>query len=123
MFLDLAKAFDTIDRNILFEKLYIYGTQNLSNSFFKSYFTGRQQYTNIELHDSTLRHVEKGIAQGSIIGPLMFLIYINDIVKSSSLLNFTLYADDTSVHLASSDVNSLICTVNQELHHVSQGIN
>ena len=55
VFLDLAKAFDTIDRNILFGKLDLSGIKNISNSFLKSYFTGRHQYTNIELYESTLR--------------------------------------------------------------------
>ena len=79
MFLNLAKAFDTIDRKILFGKLDLYGIKILSNSLLKSYFTGRQQYTNIELHNSIILHVEKGIVQGSTIGPLMFLMQ-NDIV-------------------------------------------
>ena len=94
VFLDLAKPFDTKDRNILFRKLDLYGVKNHSNSFLKIYFTGRQQYTNIEQHDSTLQQVEKGIAQGRLIGPLMFLIHINDIVKTSNISNFSLDADD-----------------------------
>ena len=78
VFLDLAKAFDTIDRNIIFGKLDIYGIKNLWNSFLKSYFTGDNS---IKISNSMIQHqVEKGIAQGSIIGPLMFLIYVDDMV-------------------------------------------
>ena len=119
VFLDLAKAFDSIDRDILLKKLECYGVRGSALLFLKSYFSDRFQYTNISFTNSNILPVKYGIVQGSTLGPLMFLVYINDIVKSSNLLNFTLYADDTSVCLSGSDLNNLIEAMNRELLFVS----
>ena len=83
IFLDLSKAFDMLDHDILVTKLKHYGIDNTPLTWFKSYLTNRMQFVEIEGTGSNLLHIEKGVPQGSILGPLLFIIYINDIHKSS----------------------------------------
>lgn len=82
VFLDLRKAFDTIDHNIMLEKLNRYGIRNVSNNCFISYLTGREQYTCVNNVSSNIVIVTTGVSQGSTLGPLLFLLYISDIVTS-----------------------------------------
>ena len=123
VFLDVAKAFDCIDRQLLLQKLEKYGIRDTELNFFRNYFGGRMQYTAIDDLNSELTEVRKGIAQGSTLGPLMFLIYVNDLVKSSNVLNFTLYADDTSVTHVGKNLDTVISTLNQELQLVATWFN
>ena len=104
MFLDLKKAFDTVDPQILFA----YGIRGRILNWFKSYMTGRSQDVAHGGTYSDTKFIRCGVTQGPILGPLLFIIYINDIYNVSQLLVTILYADDTRVLLAGSDLNKLV---------------
>jgi len=97
IFLDLSKAFDTLDHKILLKKLKYYGFNGMAYNLMESYLTNRKQYVEMEGVESELLTVITGVPQGSILGPLLFIIYINDIVSASNLFNFIIYADDTTL--------------------------
>ncbi len=97
IFIDLSKAFDTLDHHILLQKLKYYGIQGTQLSWFESYLTGRSQCVKYREAISASKDLTTGIPQGSVLGPLLFLIYINDISKSSRLFHAVLFADDTSL--------------------------
>ena len=97
IFIDFSKAFDTIDHSILVAKLEFYGVKGISNKLFKKYLTNRQQYVSLEDKNSNLLEIKTGVPQGSILGPHLFLIYVNDLVKCSDILFFILFADYTTL--------------------------
>ena len=95
IFLDFAKAFDTVNHQILLKKLNHYGIKGIALKLFESYLANRKQCVSIGSVMSETDIIKCGVSQGSILGPLLFLIYINDITKSSNVLKFLLFADDT----------------------------
>ena len=97
IFIDLSKAFDTIDHDILIKKLENYGIRGVALELIKSYLTDRTQYVNVLGETSEKLHVLFGVPQGSCLGPLLFLIYINDLPNISIDTNFVLFADDTNI--------------------------
>ena len=97
IFLDLSKAFDTIDHNILLDKLSYYGISDNALKWFKSYLRQRKQYVQYGDSKSAMSYIKTGVPQGSILGPLLFIIYMNDIAAVTKKFHFTLYADDTSL--------------------------
>ena len=119
VFVDLSKAFDTLNHSILLSKLYHYGIRGIPLCWFTDYLSNRFQFTSFKSCDSSRQHIQHGVPQGSILGPLLFLLYINDLHHSSSLLTFTLFADDTTILYTNPDLNSLINTLNSELDLVS----
>jgi len=119
VFMDLSKAFDTMNHDILLQKLIHYGIRGTTLKWFKNYLDNRKQFVSFQSVKSPKLNVLCGVPQGSILGPLLFLIYINDIVKSSTLLTYVLFADDTNIFYSHKCLNTLINTLNHELVKVS----
>ena len=108
IFIDLQKAFDTIDHSILLQKLYHYGFRGQVLSWLKSYLSDRQQYVLYNNVSSSNKPITCGVPQGSIRGPLLFILYINDIISSSNLLYYILFADDTNLLYSHANILELI---------------
>ena len=115
VFIDLAKAFDTVNHSILLQKLSNYGIRGLPYSLIKNYLTNRKQFVSINGTFSSILPITCGVPQGSILGPLLFLIYIDYINQCSKLLKFVLFADDTNVFMSSPNFFTLIESLNKEL--------
>ena len=115
VFIDLKKAFDTIDHKILLEKLYHYGLRGRSNDWIKSYLTSRKQYVKLEDCESDSLEVLCGVPQGSILGPKLFILYINDMANVSKILKFILFADDTNIFCSGNDAQQISKLVTKEL--------
>src|SRR6478609_4543597 len=97
IFIDMSKAFDTIDHNILIHRLQHYGIRGIALDLFKDYLTNRTQCVYYKNNFSSLLKITCRVPQGSVLGSLLFLIYINDIHLSSTLLQLILFADDTNI--------------------------
>ena len=115
LFIDLKKAFDTIDHRILFRKLYSYGIRGSMLKWFESYLTARSQYVVFDGEASKTHGVKCGVPQGSILGPLLFILSVNDICNICPLLLNKLYADDTCVLIGGNDLKALMKMLNDEL--------
>ena len=115
IFLDVKKACDSLERNILLEKLKYYGISGNEWNWFRSYLSNRRQLTVYENFNSDLKNVNFGVPQGGIISPILFLIYVNDIVNCCKESNCVLYADDTSIYTSSPNINELFEKANQSL--------
>ena len=115
IFIDLQKAFDTFNYSILLQKLSHYGIRGTPLLWFQSYLTDRQQYVSINNHSSQLGGITCGVPQGSVLGPLLFLIYINDLPNVSKVLSFFLFADDTNIYYESENIIKLRDKINKEL--------
>lgn len=117
IYLDLSKAFDSLNHQILIEKLRFYGVNDCSLKWFSSYLTNRVQYVSYNGCKSQTLPLLTGVPQGSILGPLLFLVYINDIHRASNSFSTILYADDTTLiyPLSPSNINDGIDFTNQEI--------
>ena len=104
LFLDLSKAFDTVDHNVIRLKLKSLGIKETSVSWFVSYLSDRSQYTVVDGTSSGVERVSTGVPQGSILGPLLFTCYINDLPKYSGDVEPFLYADDTALLAKGKDI-------------------
>ena len=107
IFVDFSKAFDTVDHNILLQKLSHYGIRGLSNKWFESYLTGRKQFVSIDNIDSQLKDVTYVVPQDSVLGPLLFLIYVNDLHEAIKYSKVHHFADDTYLLYTNKSLKSI----------------
>jgi len=113
VFIDLKKAFDTVGHEILLDKLNHYGFREIINDWFSSYLNNRTQTTQVGQHISDKAVITCVVPQGSVLSPLLFLLYVNDIHKCSNKLRFyPLFADDTNILYADKNVKALETTIN-----------
>ena len=115
LFIDLKKAFDTVDHRILLRKLYAYGIRGTMLKWIESYLSGRTQYVVFDGQESEIHGIQCGVPQGSILGPLLFILYMNDICNVSDIFFAIMYADDTSLVVNGKDLNALIQLLNTAL--------
>ena len=120
VFLDLSKAFDMLNKNILFEKLKYYGINGIDLRWFKSYFSERKQCVRYKDTKSEMLVTKYGVPQGSILGPILYIIYTNDVVRSYEILQFAMYADDTCVYNSNISATDNVQIMNGELKLVSR---
>ena len=119
IFIDLSKAFDMLNHNILLQKLSCYGIRGPPLDLICSYLSNRKQCVCYNSVFSDFKPVTTGVPQGSVLGPLLFLIYINDLPKTSSVVSFILFADDTTITFSSDNIIELESVLNRELHIIS----
>ena len=119
IFVDFQKAFDTVDHHILLKKLEYYGVREISNKWFASYLSNRKQFVSINGYKSNLADVKCGVPQGSILGPLLFLIYINELHAAIKYSEVHHFAEDTNLLSFNSCVKSINKQVNYDLKNLS----
>ena len=119
IYIDLSKAFDTLNHSILLSKLEYYGITGRSYDLLKNYLSNRSQYVGFNGHISNTLPISTGVPQASVLGPLLFLIYIDDLPQVSHIFDMLMYADDTTLYC---NINQTITaeTINRELIKISQ---
>jgi len=121
LYIDLQKAFDTLNHEILLKKLYNYGIRGNMINWFRDYLTNRKQCTLLgDGIESTAMEITSGVPQGSVLGPILFIIYVNDLVNASPSSKIRLFADDTNIFIYSRDLIDLYSCCNQVLEDVSE---
>ena len=121
VFLDFKKAFNCVNHEILLEKMSLYGVRGVAYDWFKSYLTDRQQYVSLNGEVSGLRSIDRGVPQGSILGPLLFLIFINDFPNITDFFKFTLFADDSTLTCSfkNTPADQIKLKINSELSKIN----
>ena len=122
VFMDFQKAFDTVNFTLLLKKLHHYGFRGLCHDWFKSYLTNRMQFTHVNGSTSETKAISCGIPQGTVLGPLLFLLYINDLPSSVKQSKPKLFADDSNIFVTGNNLTKLYETANAELSSLSNWI-
>ena len=117
--IDSSKAFESLDHEILISKLNYYGVRGTANKWFYSYLEKRKQFVTIDNVSPDTRIIKCGVPQGSILGLLLLILYVNDIANVSVLVKLVLFADDTNMFISDKDLTSLIVKANDELSKLS----
>ena len=112
LLIDFSKAFDMVDHKILLRKLEHYGIRGIALKWMQSYLSGRKQFVSISGKNSETKEIQFGVPQGSILGPLLFIIYINDIPETASFAKFILYADDANIILTADNIEAINTQLN-----------
>uniref|UniRef100_A0A3Q3EXG8 Reverse transcriptase domain-containing protein n=1 Tax=Labrus bergylta TaxID=56723 RepID=A0A3Q3EXG8_9LABR len=115
VFIDLKKAFDTINHDRLINKLERYGIRGVVLNWLRSYLHNRQQFVKLGEYTSSCLDIACGVPQGSVLGPIIFILYINDICKTSNILQFVLFADDTNIFCTGEDLQQLLELITSEM--------
>ena len=115
VFIDLKKAFDTVNHKLLVEKLSFYGVRGVANAWLENYLMNRKQYVVVDNQASSMQFIKCGVPQCSVLGPVLFLLFINDICNMSNLVKFVLFADDTNIFCSNENIEVLQDTLNREL--------
>lgn len=115
LFIDLKKAFDTVDHELLLRKLESYGIRGIAKDLLKSYLTDRHQYVSIGEHKSQLRLVTTGVPQGSNLGPILFLLFVNDVARLNLHGKLRLFADDTAVFYRGTNCDTILNQIKMDL--------
>ena len=118
LLIDFSKAFDMVDHDILLHKLHHYGIRGVANDWFKSYLKNRSQYVYISGKSSSRKNLKYSVPQGSILGPLLFIIYINDLPNISNLAKFILYADDANIIIT----GETLAEIESSFNHLSKSL-
>ena len=119
LFIDLKKAFDTVDHGILFAKIHHYGSNGIEHNWFCSYLNDHKQLCKVNGESSKIQSIEIGVPQGSCLGPLLFLLYINDLHFAVREAHATMYADDTTISYSSDNMEDLVVVVKSELSRLN----
>ena len=119
-FLDLKKAFDTVNHTILLRQLELYGIRGNVHDLLSSYHNNRTQFVHYNDYNSETKQITHGVPHGSILGPLLFLIYINDFSRASELRFSIIFADDTSVFIEGTNYDKMIGILNTELKRIDK---
>ena len=120
IFIDLSKEFHTVNHNSLLEKVKAYGIQSENLKGFRSYLSNRKQLTSFDDSKTEMKIVKRGVPQGSILGPLFFLIFVNDLNNSTKVLDPVLFADNTNLYCSDSDIRTVFEIANQELIQINE---
>ena len=120
IFIDLSKTFDTVDHKILTKKLELYGIKGCNLRCFESYLSNRKQFITYGDKQTNIETITCGVPQGSILGPLLFLIFVNDLHKVTKYLDPIMFADDTNLFYSHKNITTLFQIVNSELKLVNE---
>ena len=120
VFIDLAKPFDSVDHSTLIHKLKHYGVCDESLQWFQDYFSGRKQFVCIDSQLSEELPITSGVPQGSILGPLLFIVYINDLPNCMKNCSVNMYADDTALYLGGQTVDEINNSIDEDLVRLAE---
>lgn len=122
LLIDFSKAFDMVDHEILLNKLDHYGIRGINLSWFRSYLTGRQQYVHVSGVGSERLHLKYSVPQGSILGPILFILYVNDLPEISKLAKFIFFADDANIIVTGQNFIEIQEKINELLNTIDRWV-